>query len=86
MKKWKEVDFKEKICRGLFYVFVCPSIFTVGLMLASSIKETKRASRKEREKIRRFKPTIRDTFWGQKIDWTLRDKPLTDEQLKGIKL
>ena len=33
-------------------------------------------------KVRMFKPTITDGFWGKTTTWEEREKPLTNEELK----
>lgn len=37
-----------------------------------------------REKVRRFKPTVKEGFWGKSVSWELRDRPLTDAELRRI--
>ena len=34
------------------------------------------------DKVRMFKPTITDGFWGKTTTWEEREKPLTNEELK----
>lgn len=36
-------------------------------------------------KVRYFRPTIEEGIFGKKIHWTLRDEPLTQEQLNKLK-
>jgi len=45
-------------------------------------------SREHREmiksKIKYFKPTITEGFWGKTVKWEMRDKPLTDQELEDL--
>ena len=52
------------------------------------IEEISGSSREQQEmiksKIKYFKPTIIEGFWGKTIKWEMRDKPLTDKELEDL--
>jgi hypothetical protein len=76
--KWKKVV--KDALMSLAY-------FSVGLVLSFAMnKILGRVSESDnnRKKLRYFNPTIKKSFLGQYIEWTGREKPLTDKELNAL--
>ena len=68
---------------GYFVYDLADALGAVGETWQDRIKQHNDAKKKQmRERIRFFRPTIIDGFWCKSTHWELRDKPLTDEELK----
>lgn len=64
----------------LFYIVFSPTI----LYMKSIVANNNRIRKETRNKVRHFKPTIHDGFWGKRVSWEMRDRPLTDQELKDF--
>ncbi len=58
------------------------SIFAVLLLRAFLYAIDRR--KEVKRKLKYFNPVITETWWGKKITWVGRDRPLTDEQLQEL--
>lgn len=61
----------------------------MGLLLYDALKpsfdaERKRKKDAEKKMLKYFNPIIEQGFWGTKIKWVGREKPLTDEELEKL--
>lgn len=56
----------------------------VFFMASRRYMEQHRKRHKAFRKMKYFKPTIHDGFFGESVSWELRDKPLSDQQLNEI--
>lgn len=71
---------KIKIIAGLFSV--CYFIFRPSLLAITYSKE--RREKIYRKRLKHFRPSISYNFWGRKVTWTARNKPLSDKMLDEL--
>jgi len=63
-----------------------PQYILVGILLLAykMIKGKLHEYEKTKTKIKHFKPTIKEGILFNSVSWEMRDKPLTDEELKNL--
>lgn len=69
-----------KTLRGIYLLFLTLVFFCFISSYRS--KREKRATVKRRLKY--FTPIMTDGFWGTRITWIARDRPLTDDELSNL--
>ncbi len=83
MLEEKPLSFKEK-ARKLF-VIIAVGVFVFTIMcFKKGLNEESGKKKLVQNKLKYFKPTIIESFWGRKIQWELRDNPLSDEEVNLI--
>ena len=77
-----EVSFwgKLKWYQKLIFIMMFPTLF----VLFKNFTTRSSAREKIKRKMKYFNPTITEGFWGNKITWVGREKPLTDEQVEQM--
>ncbi len=66
--------------KTVVYMILAGVMFVIVKMFLARVEREK----KVKQKIKHFKPTIRETMFGSVVDWELRDEPLTNDQLNKI--
>jgi regulatory protein YycI of two-component signal transduction system YycFG len=61
-------------------VFLCPSYFIMN----DSRKQRNQTQNKLRKRLKHFNPTIKQGLFGKYVEWSGRDKPLTDEEVEEL--
>lgn len=78
MKKW--LSYPGQLLSWLFQALM-------SIAFAMVFHEVSRMSHQRkilRKKIKHFKPTIHEGFFGKSVSWELRDTPLTDKQIDKL--
>jgi hypothetical protein len=70
----------KKICQAIGRAF----IFIVLKIIDQRVQERLDAIDKVKTKVKYFNPTITEGFFGKKVTWTMRDKPLTDDEMNNL--
>ncbi len=63
-----------KIRTNVFIVFI-------SWIIAQFLKAIIQDQMDLREKVKYFRPTVTRGFWGKKVSWEMRDRPLTEKEL-----
>lgn len=87
---WDLSEEKEKVSKAkdffadVLAFMICGA--AVGVVLVAEEVEAVREKRKAefKRKLKNFVPTITETSLGKTISWTLREKPLSDEDTEEL--
>jgi hypothetical protein len=80
-KKKKEKSFSDKFVSDCADVFV--GLCFLALMgLACGIQLSERETKRLKRKLMFFNPTIHEGIFGKYTSWTLREKPLSEEEVE----
>jgi hypothetical protein len=60
------------------------AIFIAAEMMKQWLQDRTRQRRSIERKVKYFKPTIHESFWGKRVTWEMRDEPLTKEQIEKL--
>lgn len=73
---------KMKWYEKVLWFILKVSMFIPLMLIKAQMKNNIRKKAYLKSKIRRFNPVITEGFWGKKITWVGREKPLTDKELE----
>jgi hypothetical protein len=81
---FKELSFGAKLNQISFFFFTAIS-FQIIMKVMNNHQDRLTEEKREKHRIKFFKPTIEQTvLGGTKISWTMRDVPLSDEQVNDF--
>jgi hypothetical protein len=76
---YSELCLKDKLKKVMGIIVI--GLFAFFLM--KMVKDKKKINQ-HKNKIKYFNPSIEEGIFSNKITWTMRDKPLTDEQVNDF--
>ena len=79
----KQLTFFEKFKK--FIGFIIVGLFGMLLLLVvSKSRERKSIEQEKRNKLKYFKPSIKEGIFSNTITWIMRDEPLSEESLDEL--
>lgn len=89
--KQKLINLKNRLIKywnyindNKYFIIGSMALFPIGIYLYAIMKEHNSKTEKIKRRLKHFNPTIKQGIFGEYVEWTGREKPLTDEEVEEL--